>query len=677
MGQGGVTMRWLLRVAGSLALLAVLAVAALFLVPTEKVANLAAGEFRKITGRTLHFDGAVRPTIWPHLGARTGSVTLANAEWSKEGPMLTADGLSISVDLAALFGGAVRVTGIELVNPRLVLERAEDGRVNWDLTAPAAAEAAPQAGAADDGAPAAPLAIDRATIEGGTVVWIDHRAGTQTSLTDLSLDASIPQFRGEATLSASATVGGQAASLDATIDGFAAFLEGQVVPVALTGRAGKNDLAFDGRAGLSPLAAEGEAEATLGDVPALLALVGESAPDLPEGLGKRSAAVAGAVTLTPEGSAHLREGIVSLDGNRFQGDFDLVPGKARPRLTAKLTTDALNLTALGGGSGGSGGNDPAPSSGGSGGGWSTTPIDASGLGALDAAIALAAESVDLGGVKLGRTRASLTIDAVRAVIDLTEVVAYGGAVTGQIIVNARKGLSSRVNLTLAGLALEPLLSQLAGYDRLTGTGDLRFNLLGSGSTMAALMSSLEGEGNLAFRQGEVRGLDLAGMIRTLDAGFVGEGSKTVFDSVTGSFTVVGGVLSNGDLAIAAPLVTAQGAGTVDIGGRNLDYRLTPLSLGGRALDPDVQVPVLISGPWAQPSVRLDLETLARRKFEEEAKELEERARAELAQKAQEELGIEMQEGESLEDLARRAAQQALEQEAARALERILGGGSGE
>ncbi len=670
-------MRWLLRVAGSLALLAVLAVAALFLVPTEKVANLAAGEFRKITGRTLHFDGAVRPTIWPHLGARTGMVTLANADWSQEGPMLTAEGLSISVDLAALFGGAVRVTGIELVNPRLVLERAADGRVNWDLTAPAAAEGAPQAGAAGDGAPATPLAIDRATIEGGTVVWIDHRAGTQSALTDLSLDARVPEFQGEATLSASATMGGQAASLDATIDGFAAFLEGQVVPVALTGRAGKNDLAFDGRAGLSPFAAEGEAEATLGDIPALLALVGGSAPDLPEGLGRRSAAVAGAVTLTPEGSVHLREGIVSLDGNRFQGAFDLVPGKARPRLTAKLTTDALNLAALGGGSGGSGGNDPAPSSGGSGGGWSTTPIDASGLGALDAAIALAAESVDLGGVKLGRTRASLTIDAARAVIDLTEVAAYGGAVTGQVIVNARKGLSSRVNLTLAGLALEPLLSQLAGYDRLTGTGDLRFNLLGSGSSMAALMGSLEGEGSLAFRQGELRGLDLAGMIRTLDAGFVGEGSKTVFDSVTGSFTVAGGVLANGDLAIAAPLVTAQGAGTVDIGGRSLDYRLTPLSLGGRALDPDVQVPVLISGPWAAPSVRLDLETLARRKFEEEAKELEERARAELAQKAQEELGIEMQEGESLEDLARRAAQEALEQEAARALERILGGGSGE
>ena len=114
---------------GSLLLLAVLAVAALFLVPTEKVANLAAGEFRKITGRELYFDGSVRPTLWPHLGARTGRVTLANADWSGEGPMLTADALSIAVDIPALLGGAVRVTGIELTAPRLVLERAEDGRV--------------------------------------------------------------------------------------------------------------------------------------------------------------------------------------------------------------------------------------------------------------------------------------------------------------------------------------------------------------------------------------------------------------------------------------------------------------------------------------------------------------------------------------------------------------------
>lgn len=669
-------MRWIIRGVGSLLLLALLAVAALFLVPTEKVANLAAGEFRKITGRELHFDGSVRPTIWPHLGARTGRVTLANADWSGEGPMLTAEALSIAVDIPALLGGAVRVTGIELTAPRLVLERAKDGRVNWEFpAAPASGDAASDADTAGGVAP--PLSIDRALVEGGTVIWIDHRAGTRTEVTDISLDAALPDLGGTATFRASAQTGGQAVALDGTVDGLGPMLDGKVVPVSLTARSGTSDVVFAGRLGLAPAAAEGKVEATLNDLPALFALAGMAPPDLPEGLGRKAISLVGGVTLTPQGSLHLRDGTVALDQNRFTGEFDLVPGEARPKLTAQLVTGDLDLSSLGSGvASGTGGTGSA--GGGASEGWSTARIDASALGLMDAAISLSADSVDLGSVAFGRTRASATIDAARAVVDLREVAAYGGTVTGQVIVNARKGLSARANLALAGLALQPLLAQMADYDRLTGTGDLRFNLLGSGGSLDALMKSLEGEGSLAFRQGEVRGLDLAGMIRTMDAGYVGEGAKTVFDSLTASFTVAAGVLSNNDLAIAAPLVTAQGAGTVDIGNRRLDYRVTPLSLGGRDLDPDVQVPVLISGSWAAPKVRLDLETLTKRKLEEEAKKLEEKAKAELAKKAQEELGITPKEGESIEDLARRAAEEALQQEAERQLMRLLGGdGAGE
>ncbi len=665
-------MRWIIRVAGSLLLLTVLAVAALFLVPTERVANLAAGEFRKMTGRELHFDGAVRPTIWPHLGVRTGAVTLANADWSEDGPMLTAQALSISVDIPALIGGAVRVTGIELTSPRLLLERATDGRANWHITSAPGVDANVAGNEATAGG-STPLSIDRALVEDGTVVFLDHRAGTRSEVRGIALDAAIPDFAGQATLTATAQVNGQAVAVEGTVDAFGPFLDGQVVPVSVTGKTGGSALVFAGRFGLSPLAAEGKVEATLSDLPVLYALAGMAPPDLPEGLGRRSMALDGALTLTPEGSVHLRDGTIALDENRFTGAFDLVPGKVRPKLTAQLATGDLALTALGDGGGGSGSG-----AGGSGGsapsGWSAAPIDASALGLIDAAITLAADSVDLGRAAFGRTRLAATLDAGRAVIDLREVAAYGGGISGQVIVNARKGFSTRANLTLAGLALQPLLSQFAGYDRLTGTGDVRFNLLGSGSTLDALMHSLEGEGSLAFRQGEVRGLDLAGMLRTMDAGYVGEGAKTVFDSLTASFAVAGGVLSNGDLALAAPLVTAQGAGTVDIGNQRLDYRVTPLSLGGKDLDTDVQVPVLISGTWAAPKVRLDLETLTKRKLEEEAKKLEEKARAEIAQKAQEELGITMQDGESLEDLARRAAQEALQQEAERQLERLLGGG---
>ena len=675
-------MRWLARVAGSLLLLALLAVAALFLVPTETVGRLAAAQIEKLTGRAVTIEGGLRPTIWPQIGVRTGPVTLQNARWSKAGPMLRAEALDLSIDAAALFGGTVRVTGIKLTAPEILLERAADGSVNWDLTAPL--PAGEDAGAGSGGAPAAPqqattpFSIDRAEIVDGTLRYMDHGSGDSLTATDLALDATLPDFQGKADLRASAMINGQPVRLAGTVAGFAAFAEGSVTPVTLSGTLAGAEVSFDGRFGLSPVAGEGKMDLTLQDVPALFALLGRAAPGLPYGLGRDRIAMAGLATLTPKGSVHLREGVITLDDNRLAGAFDLVPGSARPMLTAEVTAGALDFSPpAGGGAGGSAGTGAAQAPAPDAGGWSTAPIDASGLAAVDAVVSLAADSIDLGSVAFGQTRANVTVDAGHAVADLREVAAYGGTIAGQVIVNARKGLSARANLSMSALALQPLLSALAGTDRLTGTGDLRMNLLGSGSNLDALMRSLEGEASLALRNGELRGLDLAGMIRTLDAGYVGEGASTVFDAITASFAVSGGVARNADMALNAPLITATGAGQVDIGGQMLDYRITPLTLGGQALHPDVQVPVLISGPWAAPKVRLDLESLAERKFEEEKQKLEERARAEIEQKLQEETGIVPQAGESLEDTARRAAEEFLQNEAEKALERLLGGGSGE
>jgi AsmA protein len=85
------------------------------------------------------------------------------------------------------------------------------------------------------------------------------------------------------------------------------------------------------------------------------------------------------------------------------------------------------------------------------------------------------------------------------------------------------------------------------------------------------------------------------------------------------------------------------------------------------------VPLLITGPWADPGFRLDLESIAREKMEAEAKAAEERAKAELEDRLRDELGIEVAPEESLGDAALRGAQEALEEEARRALEDILGG----
>ncbi|PZR00098.1 MAG: AsmA family protein [Cereibacter sphaeroides] len=663
-------MRWLFRIVGTLLFLALLAIAALFLIPTETVARLASSQIERLTGRSLTIEGSVRPKIWPELGVRTGPVTLANADWSEAGPMLTAEGLSISIDMSALIGGTVRITGIELIRPELLLETAADGRANWDLSAAAPTEVSADTPTSTPVA-STPFTIDRARIEGGRLRYIDHATGQEVALSDVALDAAIPDFDGPAQIDLAATMNGQAFQTKGTIGAFGAFLDGKVVPVALKATIGGSNIGFDGRFGTAPVSGEGQLVAALDDPPAVFALLAQPDPELPQGLGRDRIAISGAATLTPKGTAHLRDGKMQLDGNALSGAFDYVPGKDRPKLTAQLSAAALDLrglTGTTGGSAGAGGNGGAPSS-----GWSRDTIDASALGVVDAAVSLAAESVDLGTITLGRTRLGIAIDAARAVTDLKEVQAYGGTISGQVIVNARNGLSTRTDLSLKGMALQPLLVQFADFDRLLGTGDLRFNLLASGNTLDALMRSLSGEGTMALGQGEIKGLDLAGMIMNMDPNYVGAGSKTVYDRITASFTVANGVLSNGDLAFSAPLLTASGSGAVNIGEQTLDYTLIPLSAGGKDLNSDVQVPLRISGPWAAPSIRLDLAALAERKLREEREKLRARAEEEITQKLQEETGITPLEGESLEDTARRAAQKALQDEAARQLNKLLGG----
>lgn len=650
-------MRWIVRILAGVLTLVVLGFGALALIPAERVAQVAAGEFERITGRALTIEGSVRPSFWPVLGVQTGPVTVANADWSTAGPLLRAEGVAIAADMRALLRGEVRITGLTLDAPALVLERNAAGEANW------------QGGATPTGAEpgaVAPFALDAARITGGSLRWIDHAAGRDVVLTGIAAEAALPAFDGPATVTGSAQIDGAPVGIEARIDRFAEFAAGRVVPVEARLTAGGSSVALEGRAGSSPAVAEGRLEADLADLAALAALAGAAAPELPEGLGRRDRRLTGQVTLAPAGSLHLRGGTLQLDGNALALEADLTFPDPRPRLAARITAGTVTLRGLGGGGAAAAPDDP---------GWSAAGIDVSALGAMDAEVSFAAEALDLGMARTGPARVTMVLDRARAVFETRGIAAYGGAIAGQFVVNGRGGLSVGGDLTLAGLAMEPLLRDLAGWDRLIAAGDVRLKFLGVGNSMAAIMASLSGEGRLTLGRGEIRGLDLAGMLRTLDASHVGEGARTIFDSLGASFTMDKGVLRSDDLKLVAPLLDATGKGTVGIGARVLDYRLVPRAMAQADGTGGISVPLLITGPWSAPRFRLDLQALADQKLEEEKARLEAeaRARAQAAVEAKAaELGVVPQEGESLEDAARRRAQEALDAEAQRALRRLLG-----
>lgn len=662
-------MRWIFRLLGAVVVLAILAIGGVLLMPAEKIAGIALAKLETLTGRKVTLEGSVRPSIWPVLGVETGPVTMANADWSDAGPMFRADSLDIGVDLAALINGQVKITKIAATGPKLVLERAKDGRENWVV-------GGENGGTVTTDTPGVgqPFTLDTGTITNGAVSFIDHGTGQRLDLSGMDMTLAIPDYEGKATLTLAATRNGQPFNANADIGAFRSFLDGKIGPVDLRLTSGKSDLAFAGRAGWNPMAAEGTLDADLATLADVATLAGVAAPDLPKGLGAGGVAVKGKVTLTEAGSVHLRNGLVTLDSTPLAVDADLTTAGERPKLLAQVKAVTLDLTGLTGGAGGGSGGGAQAS------GWPKDRIDASGLGALDADVALTADSADLGLAKLGPVQVLLTIDRARAVFDIRRVAAYDGTVSGQFVVNARKGLSVGGDLTIAGIALQPMLQDFGGYDRLIGTGDLRVKFLGSGQSVDAIMRSLGGEGSLSLTKGELRGLDIAGMLRTLDTSYVGEGQKTIFDGITGSFTMQGGDLFNEDLALLSPYITASGKGRVGLGARDLDYRIKATALTDDQGQGGLTAPLMITGSWAKPKFALDLEALAEERLEEQRAKLEEQAeakaaelRAQAKEKLKDELGIEQQDGESIEDAAKRKLNEAVADEAQKALEDLLGG----
>ncbi len=650
-GQTGERMRWIIRSLGLLATLLVLAIGALFLMPADRIAGLVESRFEAATGRALTIEGDVRPGLWPEIGVKTGPITIADADWAGTAPMVAAEGLSVGIAWTGLFGGDIRVTGVELTRPVIRLARAADGRGNWELAA-ASAPAAPD-GRSESGGPS--IALDNLTISDGTVSFTDAGARPIT-LTGIDATLTLPDFAGEAALTLNAEANGVPLTAELSIAQFARFLSDGAVPVALTAGIGEGTLEFDGHAGLAALAAEGRILADLDGIGPLTRAAGGMASALPEGLGAERVFLDSAMTFAGD-TLSLRETSLQLDQNQMSGEIDLTLAEPRPKLVAQLSAGALDLSGLSGG----GEEEEIASASDSPEGWSTEPIDVSGLGALDADVALDAQSIALSQSQLGRTRLRLALENGRLVTTIRELKAYDGAVTGQVVVNSRGGLSASADLAGSAIAISRLFAELLDFDRLITLGDMEISVLASGNSMDALMNGMNGEGSFRFGAGELLGLDLPGMIRNLDPGFIGEGKATIFDEVTGTFRIVNGVVINDNLKMTAPLFTANGSGEVSLGGRRLNYRIVPKLLSGEG--EGISVPVLITGTWAAPKFRLDLESMVDAKAQAEIEKARDKAEAKAKEKLLEKLGG----GADAED----AAKDKLEKELSKGLKKLF------
>jgi AsmA protein len=663
-------MRLLLRLAGLVIVTIVVGVISLLLLPAERIASIAADQISKQTGREVTLEGETRITLWPILGVSTERFIIANAPWSDAGPMLSAEALKIGVAPQALWGGAVRITGLEAASPMIRLERSADGKGNWDLGVDGIAPSGQGSEAAPASLPRLALTLDRALLTDATVSYRDHGTGQGLTLTGLALDLRWPDPDGAASFAMSVDAlapgeSGERITLEGELDPARTIMEGGLSAVTARITAPGGGAGFVGRISTRP-EAQGQFSARLEDTARFLAAMGFADAAIPAGLGQ-SAEIDTQLTWSADRRLALRETRLTLDNNHLAGAADLDFAPQVPRVSARIRAEALDLTGLVRGEDGSEGGRGGAASGAN--GWSTASIDASALALVEGEFALVADKIALGDLSLGTTRTKATLDRSRLVFDIVEMALYEGALSGQFVINNRSGLSVGGDLRAEGLALEPLLKDTLDVSRLQGKADAQLQFLGVGQSMDSIMRSLSGSGSIASGRGVIDGFDLDRIMRSGDL----TGGTTVFDQLTASFTIDGGNLRNSDMLMTLPRARAEGEGRVGLGERDLDYRFTPVLLDGDR-GQRLAIPVRIAGPWHNPRITPDLERAIDLNLRKEREALEERVRSErekLEERAREEiedrLGVPVEPNQSVEDVLR----DAIEEQLGRGLLRLL------
>ncbi|MCW2236265.1 AsmA family protein [Azospirillum canadense] len=146
------------------------------------------------TGRAVELKGDIGLSLLPSPALTVRDARLANAPGGSEPDMARLKELDVRVALGPLLGGRIQVQSIRLIDPVFVFEVLPDGRFNWDLSGADRPPAAANQGSGDGLASA--VSFDQVTVENGTILYRDARAGRSETLDRLDARIVAGSFTG-------------------------------------------------------------------------------------------------------------------------------------------------------------------------------------------------------------------------------------------------------------------------------------------------------------------------------------------------------------------------------------------------------------------------------------------------------------------------------------------------
>jgi AsmA protein len=234
----------------------------------------------------------------------------------------------------------------------------------------------------------------------------------------------------------------------------------------------------------------------------------------------------------------------------------------------------------------------------------------------------ASGTLDIGALHVSRldlTNVRLTLAAKDGVMHVFPILATvdGGHYSGDITLDRRGSVPTlSVDEHLSGVDMARLLAGNAKNVRLSGKGSFSIKATGHGASADAITKTLNGHADAYITEGAVEGIDIGYELGRAESFFARDHAapenthRTRFDAFKTSVEINSGIAQTTDLMISSPAIKVTGQGDANLVEKTLDLHLIADTLKSLQGVP-VQIPVTVTGSFSDPTVKPDIDALAK------------------------------------------------------------------
>lgn len=592
-------------------------------------------EITKATGRPFIIGGDLKLSLFPWAGLAFSDLHLGNPDGFAEKDLLFIKSFDVKVKFLPLLSKDIQVKRFVIVGLKITLEKTKDAKANWQGMGKKGSTGAPveeekKAREGSQGAignlPIKGLTVAEFAVREGEVLYIDHASNTRKEVKDLNIELNDLSLEDPFKLLISADIEGKPVSIEGEMGPLGKELGKGTMMVDLAVKA-MNTLSMDIEGSVTDVASRPHFDLDINTEKfSPRDLIKELLPDFSLKTKDPAVLTAMSTRMKIKGTTRnieISDGTIKLDQSKMT--FSAIARDfKKPDLVFKMNLDRLDVDRY---------LPPAEEKKAEGKPGKQTKTGYGPLRKiiLDGAINIG--ELDIKGSHIKDIQLKLKGQDGILNLEHFSLKTYEGNMTGDAVLDFRGDVPvTQTKLEVKEVQVRRLISDFMKKDILEGKATASINLSMSGDNAALIKKSLDGKGEIQFRDGAIVGIDLSGMVNNLKAAFGLEQpgeikGRTDFSEFIIPFEINDGVVNTQKTTLVSPVLRILAKGNANLSKETLDFRVEPTfvaTLKGQGDTKErsgVTVPVLVTGSFTDPKFSPDLTGMLKKGIEKGVEKL--------------------------------------------------------